>query len=680
MTISLSFQTPKKRYSVRAYVIAITAIFMIPTLILAGWLAFRSVAFERHQTEQNAFHRAREITTVLERDIVSTQNLLMSLAGSQFLQNSALDKFYHRAAEAARLLNVQIVLREAQTYRLLLSTAFPWGAHLPQDVPAPLHDAIQQSLQSGKPAVSGVIFEPLTEKNLVAVLVPVKRDGSVAYFLCAGLPLDHFAELINHLQLDNKWTATITDRNSAIVARSEKHDIYAGKKVRLYPTTPGLDFEATAKGVNIEGIPFHWFNSRSELSGWRISVGIPDSILTTPFRRALVGYGSASAVLLVAAVVLSYYFGHHLSQSFGALGIDRKPTREEFSALFEHTPNGVIVIDRDGKIALLNAQIKTMFGYSHRELVGRPVETLVPERYRDGHSELRRKYSTLPKARLIGTGRDLFARRKDGSEFPIEIGLNPITTRAGYLIVATVADITTRKQSEQQLSAALAEHDDLRRRLMQAQESERLRLARELHDQTGQDLTAAMLTLKSLEPIANEAGQKRLRRLRELLDQIGKTLQRVARELRPTSIDDLDLGAALANHVSEWSEQFRIEADFLAEGACLNDLGQEVRTTIYRIIQESLSNVAKHAGANSVSVIIDRTETLLRLTIEDNGRGFEVATAGKLAREQLAGGLGIAGMRERVALIGGEIEIESSIGNGSTIFVRIPLDLPMVNT
>ncbi|MFX9093365.1 hypothetical protein ABTN25_19545, partial [Acinetobacter baumannii] len=90
LTISPSFQTPKKRYSVRAYVIAITAIFMIPTLILAGWLAFRSVAFERHQTEQNAFHRAREITTVLERDIVSTQNLLMSLAGSQFLQNSAL--------------------------------------------------------------------------------------------------------------------------------------------------------------------------------------------------------------------------------------------------------------------------------------------------------------------------------------------------------------------------------------------------------------------------------------------------------------------------------------------------------------------------------------------------------------------------------------------------------------
>lgn len=678
MTTSLFFRAYRRRYSVRAYMGAITAIFMIPTLILAGWLAFRSVAFERLQTEQHAHHRAREITTVLERDIVSTQNLLTSLAGSQFLQDGALDKFYLRAVEVAQQINIQIALRDPHTDQYLLNTAVPWGTYLFQSVPAPIHDAIQQSLQSGKPTVSGVIFEPLRKRHLVAVLVPIKRAGSVAYILCAGLPLDHFAKLLNHLQLDNRWIATILDRNGLIVARSEKHDAFAGKQVRLYSATPGSDFQAVAKGANIEGIPFHWFNNRSQLSGWRASVGIPDSVLATPFKRALVGYGSVSAVLLAAAVVLSYFLGRHLSQSFGSLGIDRKPTREEFSALFEHAPNGVVVIDSDGKIALLNAQIKAMFGYSRDELIGRSLEVLIPERFRGAHSELRQRYSRVPEARPMGVGRDLFALRKDGSEFAIEVGLNPIGTRAGNLIVATVVDITTRKQSEQQLSAALAEHDDLRRRLMQAQESERLRLARELHDQTGQDLTAATLTLKGLEPIVDEAGQRRLQRLRELMNQIGKTLQRVARELRPTSIDDLELGAALANHVSEWSEQFGIEADFLSEGAGLSDLGQEVRTTIYRIIQESLSNVAKHAGANSASVVIERAETLLRLTIEDDGCGFEVATAGKLAREQFAGGLGIAGMRERVALIGGEIEIESSIGNGSTIFVRIPLESRMV--
>lgn len=106
---------------------AITAIFMIPTLILAGWLAFRSVAFERLQTEQNAHHRAREITTVLERDIVSTQNLLISLAGSQFLQDGALDKFRLRAVEVTQQLNIQIALRDPETDQYLLYTAVPWG-------------------------------------------------------------------------------------------------------------------------------------------------------------------------------------------------------------------------------------------------------------------------------------------------------------------------------------------------------------------------------------------------------------------------------------------------------------------------------------------------------------------------------------------------------------------------
>lgn len=213
---------------------AITAVFMIPTLILAGWLAFRSVASEQLQTEQNAHHRAREITTAVERDIVSTQNILAALAGSQDLQDGALEKFYLRAAEVSQQLNLRIALRDAETEQYLFNTAFPWGTHMSQNVPNPVRDAMRQSLTSGRPTVSGVIFEPTVKRYLVAVLGPVRRAGRVAYFLCAGLPLDNFAIQLNQLQLDNRWTATITDRNGVIVARSEKHDAFAGKQVRLY--------------------------------------------------------------------------------------------------------------------------------------------------------------------------------------------------------------------------------------------------------------------------------------------------------------------------------------------------------------------------------------------------------------------------------------------------------------
>lgn len=673
MTATSFLQSPGRRYSIRAYFGAIVIVSIASTLFLAGWLGFQSVVSERTQIEQSAHHRAREITTAIEREIISTQNLLTALASSHLLQDGQLEQFYRQAAEVAHQLNIQIVLRDAQTDQYLFNTAFPWGTHMPRVVPAPVRDLAAQSVRSGKPSVSGVIFDQLLKQDLIAVLLPVTHDGTISYFLCVGLPLVNFAELLDRLQLDDGWIATIIDRTGVIVARSMKHSEFAGKQVPVYPETSGADAQGVSTGINLEGVPFHWFNGQSQLSGWRVSVGVPDSALATPFKRALVGYGGVGALLLAAAIALLYFLGNRLSQSFGALGIDRKPTRDEFSALFEHAPNGVVVMDSDGLIALLNVQIESMFGYGRDELVGRSLEMLVPARFRSGHSEFRQGYLRSPATRPMGAGRTLFARRKDGSEFAIEVGLNPISTRAGSLVIATVVDITERLRSEGQLAEVLAEHDDLRRRLMQAQEQERLRLARELHDQTGQDIAAAMLTLKGLEPSVDSAGQGGLQRLRGLLDQIGKTLQRVARQLRPTSIDDLELGAALANHISEWSEQFGIEADFHCGGS-LDDLGQEVRTTVYRLIQESLSNVAKHAGADSVSVVIDRAEAMLRLTIEDNGCGFDTATAGKRAREEFRGGLGIAGMRERVALIGGEIELESSIGAGTTIFAGIPFE------
>src|SRR5262249_27631459 len=180
---------------------------------------------------------------------------------------------------------------------------------------------------------------------------------------------------------------------------------------------------------------------------------------------------------------LSYHWATRMAQSVGALGIDRKPTREEFQVLFESAPNGVVVADSDGLIALVNAKMEEMFGYSREELVGQPVEVLVPERFRDAHSGRRKVFSAVPETRAMGAANDLFCRRKDGSEFPVEIGVNPIHTGAGNLVMATVVDITARKRSAERLAAALGERDDLRRRFMQAQEQERLRLARDLHDQ-----------------------------------------------------------------------------------------------------------------------------------------------------------------------------------------------------
>jgi PAS domain S-box-containing protein len=379
----------------------------------------------------------------------------------------------------------------------------------------------------------------------------------------------------------------------------------------------------------------------------------------------------------VLSLLLTYVLSGYLPHSIGALGIDRTPTREEFRILFESAPNGVLVVDDKRRIVLTNEKIDQKFDYERGELTGQPVDILFPERFLDTS-----KASANSLVRLkppAAADRSLYARRKDGGEFPIEILATPIVPRAGRFEIVTIIDTTPRVQAAARLSAAVSERDDLRRRLMQAQEEERLRLARELHDETGQTLTAALLELKGLEIQYNEAGRSRIRALRERMEEIGKSLHRIARELRPASINELGLNTALANYVSEWSQQFGIPADFLRGGDIdLDTLSDEQRTAIYRIVQEALTNIAKHAReATSVSVVVGRSGGTVQLTIEDNGRGFDTAALNGNGNNPAKGrrGLGVAGMRERLALIGGELEIESSSGVGTTVFARIPADI-----
>ncbi|PWT84174.1 MAG: hypothetical protein C5B56_16025 [Proteobacteria bacterium] len=397
------------------------------------------------------------------------------------------------------------------------------------------------------------------------------------------------------------------------------------------------------------------------------------AVLEEPSRVALAGYGVAGVLLLAAAGALTYQLGRRLLQSAGVLGIDRQPTREEFRILFENAPNGVVVVDDKGVMVLLNGRMAAQFGYPRDELLGRPIDTLIPERFRAGHAALREAFMHAPQARSMGGGRELFGQRKDGSEFPIEIGLNPINTAAGRFMMATVLDVTARRRAQQRLWGALAERDDLRRRFTCAQEEERLRLARELHDQTGQSITAAMLELKNFERLVPTEGRDRLRLLRRQMEEVGKTLHRVAWELRPPSIDELGLSSALANYISEWSGLYGIAADFHCSDGVIDQRPDEVRITVYRVVQEALTNIVKHAPeATTVSVVLEYTSKTLRLTIEDNGSGFDTAVETEAAGEARAR-LGLAGMRERLLIVGGELEIESSRGVGTTLFARIPL-------
>ncbi|MGH3070709.1 MAG: GAF domain-containing sensor histidine kinase [Gaiellaceae bacterium] len=212
------------------------------------------------------------------------------------------------------------------------------------------------------------------------------------------------------------------------------------------------------------------------------------------------------------------------------------------------------------------------------------------------------------------------------------------------------------------LSARVA--GDALRRVVEAQELERRRLARELHDQTGQELTSVLLGLKAVEEAKSEV--ERAEALAAVREQVVGTLhdvRRLAVELRPKALDDFGLEAALERLRDTFSEQTGMRVDL--ESQLGGRLPSDVETALYRIVQEALTNVVKHAQASSVSIVLAQTNRAVTAVIEDDGRGFDP--------EERVDGLGLLGMDERLALLGGKLKLESSPGAGATIVAEVPL-------
>ena len=275
--------------------------------------------------------------------------------------------------------------------------------------------------------------------------------------------------------------------------------------------------------------------------------------------------------------------------------------------------------------------------------------------------------------------------RKDGSRFYASGVLTPLGEGGSLGFVKVLRDLTGRKQMEDDLrrardelelrvtertadlQAEIARRKDLSRRLATAQEDERRRVSRDLHDSIGQLLAALPIAYRAVKEAGDlpAAAAARLSEAQHLADTVSREVHALAVRLRPTALDDLGLGAALELLVAEWSARAGVPADFQAAELDPGRLPPEVETTVYRVVQEALTNVAKHAGAGRASVVIARSPGHVSAVVEDDGSGFDPAAVPR-------GRLGLVGMRERAAVIGGELEIESGPGKGTVVLIRIP--------
>ena len=319
------------------------------------------------------------------------------------------------------------------------------------------------------------------------------------------------------------------------------------------------------------------------------------------------------------------------------------------------------VVTSDDKFILTawNAAAESTYGRRADEVLGQP-DALV---FRTDFVGVER---TEAIQRLVETGRfhgELTHRRRDGKRIHIESRamafFDSAGTRLGY--VSVNRDITERRHAEETIRALLND-------VITAQEEERRRIARELHDETAQTLTSLLVGLRAVEESAGiEQARAAAGTLRASVAAALSGVQRIARGLRPSVLDDLGLEDALERLGAEMTRAHGFSVDLQFTGPRLPRLPEPTEVALYRIAQEALTNTGRHAAAETVSVLVHRSHLAARLVIEDDGKGFEVGAA--LSESQL----GLLGMRERAHLVGGSMTVESSRGVGTTIGVTVPV-------
>jgi len=325
-------------------------------------------------------------------------------------------------------------------------------------------------------------------------------------------------------------------------------------------------------------------------------------------------------------------------------------------------------------------------------------ELVVPEEFRESLLEHYHALVTEKKAVLVEATR----QRKDGSLLPVEINATPIQNENGHVVAISVMfrDISERKRArfkQEELTAELGrrpeqwqaiagelkeeaerralverELSQVLRSTVEDQEAERKRIARELHDSLGQTLTLLKFGLDEFGHALpdNDTTRNGLAALKGLANDVGSQVNWLAWEIRPTALDDLGLETSIRQLVEAWSE--RLNMRFILRLAIKEQrLSPMVETTLYRVLQEAITNIARHANATRVAVLLEAREKEVSMIVEDNGRGFSPNES--VASDTPSKHLGLLGIRERLSLVSGTLEVESTPGKGCTLYIRVPL-------
>lgn len=651
---------------------------LIPVLLFGGWVAYVTAERDRTAARQAAFDTASRVAERVTAELRKEVAIAEALAASENLDRPDLGMFYgeaRRLADARALWDLVALFEPSG--RQVLNILRPWGAPLDSGEDP---KGFQALLRTREPTIGEVgQVRTASGQHLVPIHVPVMRDGNLKYVLTIGLVPSGITEILGHAGAPKGWVGAIVDGKGDIVSRTGKDKFTVGapasaairEAVERLPE--GFYGGWTIDGAAVEAV----YRMLPGTSKWSVHFGIPREALNAGVSRSFVLMAGGGLASLGLAAALAVFVARDLAQ--------RRRDEEARAAL------ALRVSEERGALALDAADLGTWrWDITHRKFIAsersRLLLDLSPSHAHEAEAEWNadqflaavherdraRLASAIMHCAETHEPMDVEFRlmRRDGHFRWFRAAGRAVGGAEQTTVHGVLSDIHARKQAE-------AERVHLLRRLTDAQESEQRRIARELHDQIGQTVTALSLGLKGLEQSLRANGCERdagtqLRWVQTLAGEVGRDLHRVAADLRPSALDDLGLYKALAAHAAEWSRITGIKADVQALG---NDsrLPPEISIAVYRCVQEALTNVVKHAAARNVSVVLEFRPDALRVVVEDDGRGFDSDMPAEGTREAARPRLGLSGIRERLALVGGSLNIESSRDAGTALFLQVPL-------
>jgi PAS domain S-box-containing protein len=505
-------------------------------------------------------------------------------------------------------------------------------------------------------------------------------EGVFAGVIAAGVDLSYFEQLYKAINLGPGGQISLYLRDGTLLASYPRREESIGKsfmdsavfQAMLAKTDPGVyhgrirsDEGGQPRIVSygeLRGLPLVITTAAAEravLAGWR-------------HQALLVSSGAAGVIVILMLAALA--LGRELKRD-EALTAALRDSEARLNGIIGSAMDAIITVDEDQRIILFNPAAEQMFRCSAAQALGSPLERFLPERCRATHRELVRRYGeTGITSRGLGGHPDISGRRADGEEFPADISISQLGSNGHKLYTAIVRDITARRRAEEELHKSHRQLRELSASLQAVREEERARIARELHDELGQHLTGLKMDLSWMgarlrEDQAALAGK--INAMKALIDSTVASMRRIASELRPTVLDDLGLAPAVEWLANDFAKRSGIRVVMDMDDVCAG-LDNAVATSVFRIIQESLTNVARHSGASTVNLSLRQAEGRLIVEVRDDGRGMP-ADAGEKTRS-----FGLIGMRERAYMLGGQLNVLSQPGEGTTIQAVIPLPGPVI--